>query len=122
MNLNRTTLSAMSALLVCVASSALAADGPSNQASTQLQAGDPTGFDLGAVTGKFNGLLQLWTIGNSATTTSDQTMRLRRAEMKLSGSIANAPKYFLMVDPAKLIKPAGTTKDIRTSAMIQDIG
>lgn len=84
--------------------------------------GDYTAFRLGDVANaKFNALLQGWAVANQNTTTNDQNYRLRRAEVKVSGTIMGYPKYVLMVDPAKLVIPPGG-KSITTSAMIQDFG
>lgn len=73
-----------------------------------------------AATVKPNVLLQGWSVGNQTTDPKNQSTRLRRAEMKVSGTIANAPKYVIMVDPAKLIPPPGG-KSISADNMLQDI-
>ena len=79
-------------------------------------------FELGNVMdAKFNALLQGWSVQNQNTSRSDQNLRLRRAELKLSGSIAKAPKYFMMVDPAKLVPPPNGSP-ISADNMIQDMG
>lgn len=109
---------ALALLIAFAAHSSPAAEVSTSQ--TQLPA---ESAPFGAVIdGKFSALLQTWAVGNSAVTRSDQAFRLRRAELKLGGSIAKAPRYFFMIDPAKLIKPVGSTKAIPTSTMIQDFG
>jgi hypothetical protein len=90
--------------------------------STTVPSSDPLAFDAGLVTGKFSGYAQLWGVSNNYESPSNQGLRLRRAELKLNGTIARAPKYFLMVDPAKLIKPPGSTKPIPFSTLFQDFG
>jgi hypothetical protein len=70
---------------------------------------------------KFNALLQAWTVGNQTSTANDQNVRLRRSEFKLSGQIADAPKYFFMIDPAKLIAPPNG-KSPSADNMVQDFG
>ena len=79
-------------------------------------------LDLGGgTTVKPNVLLQAWTLGNENDSSKNQTLRLRRAELKISGKIADAPSYFFMIDPAKLIPPPGAP-NIAAKNMFQDFG
>ena len=41
--------------------------------------------------------------------------------LKLSGTLAGLPRYFLMIDPARLIPPTGG-KSVAADQMIQDFG
>jgi hypothetical protein len=70
---------------------------------------------------KPNATVQVWGIGNEKTSSKNQNIRLRRVEFKVSGSVADAGKYFLMVDPARLIPPPGG-KNISADNMLQDFG
>lgn len=105
---------------VFISSYVNAAAPSSNGASTQ--ASDFTDFRVrNVVNGRFNALLQGWAVGNENKTENDQNLRLRRAELKLSGSIANAPKYFFMIDPARLIPPPNG-QPVATENLFQDFG
>ena len=75
----------------------------------------------GGTTMKPSVLLQAWTLGNENDSSRNQAIRLRRAEIKVTGKIAGAPKYFLMIDPAKLI-PAPGAPNIAAKNMLQDFG
>jgi len=67
---------------------------------------------------KINALLQAWSLEDtSAVVTPQLNFRLRRAELKLSGSPVENTRYFLMVDPAKSINPAAGDGKI-----LQDLG
>lgn len=70
---------------------------------------------------KFNGLLQAWSLGNQTASSKNQSFRLRRAELKASGTVLEQTRFFLMIDPAKLIPPPGGTR-VDTVTMIQDFG
>jgi hypothetical protein len=95
---------------------------PATNSTASLSIADYTTFRFGdAISAKFNALVQGWSVSNETTTANDQSLRLRRAELKLSGAVMNAPKYFFMVDPAKLIV-APNAKPIAASNMIQDFG
>lgn len=93
-----------------------------NASATSTSITDYTNYKFGNfATTKFNVLLQGWGIQNQNTTPNAQSVRLRRSEFKLSGTIASAPKYFFMIDPAKLIIPPGG-KAVPVDNMIQDFG
>ncbi|MBI3556629.1 MAG: hypothetical protein HY074_10235 [Deltaproteobacteria bacterium] len=85
---------------------------------------DYTSYKFGDVANvKFNALLQGWSVANQNTTpkVANENWRLRRTELKLSGSALNAPKYFIMVDPAKLVLTQ-SSKTYTTTQMVQDFG
>jgi hypothetical protein len=115
-------------ILALLAAPALAAEtgatAPTSSISAPSASTEWNSFSIGggAVKGKLTGYVQLWGVSNQVETPADQGFRLRRAEIKLNGSIANAPKYFLMVDPAKLIRPPGAAQAPRSSALFQDFG
>lgn len=70
----------------------------------------------GLSTPQVNALLQAWNLNDTSNrTTSQLNFRLRRAEIKLSGKVADVARYFVMIDGAKTI----ATKDPR---ILQDLG
>lgn len=69
---------------------------------------------------RVNFLMQGWATSNEQNSEKDQPYRLRRAEIKLNGTIAEQGKYVLMVDPAKLITAPGA-KPAPRSAILQDV-
>lgn len=73
------------------------------------------------ITVKPNALVQIWTIGNVNSAPNNQNIRLRRAEIKLTGSAQNTAKYFIAVDPARLIPAPGGTP-IALNQAFQDFG
>lgn len=110
---------------------AQAADGPpaapvapataASTGSSKTQLTDLTQVKFGeGSSAKFNALIQGWSVANQVATSKDQNFRLRRAELKLSGSIAGTFKPVFMVDPAKLI-PAPGGKAAAADQMIQDL-
>ena len=78
--------------------------------------------DLGnSTTLKPNGLLQLWSVNNENGSPRNENFRLRRAEMKIGGTVATESlRYFIMVDPAKLVVPIGG-RPVTTTTMVQDL-
>lgn len=119
---NAVTISIFTAVfgLFCVNSEVLAQASASTSSASSVAR--YTEFRLGDdVSGKFNALVQGWSVANETTTAQDQNLRLRRAEIKVSGSITSTPRYFMMVDPAKLIVAPGA-KPVAAANMIQDFG
>src|SRR4051812_32802386 len=85
-------------------------DKVSNSNTSVTNITDLINFRLGSVANiKFNALLQGWSIQNQNESANDQRFRLRRAELKLSGTVADSSKYFFMIDPSRLIVPPGGT-------------
>lgn len=79
-------------------------------------------YKLGHIaTIKPNALIQVWSIVNSNFAPNNQHLRLRRAEIKGTGTLVQSTKYFLMIDPARLIPPPGG-KPIAANMMFQDFG
>lgn len=90
------------------------------------------GISVGAGKAKFNGLLQAWGLYDSkATSIGKFNFRLRRAEIKLSGSVIENTRWFVMIDPAKTLKVTDTTVSGKTfgavsasndNKILQDVG
>lgn len=65
-------------------------------------AGEPAGStDTFIPVPQFNALLQVWTLSDAAVPRVG--MRLRRAELRMGGTVIPSLRYLLMVDPAKLL-------------------
>lgn len=77
------------------------------------------GVSVGSGTLKMNGLLQIWFVHDPAAS-SQNTFRLRRSEIKLSGKIIPKIEWGVMVDPAKELKVNGAAVD-PTSKILQDL-
>ncbi len=70
--------------------------------------------------GKINALLQAWSVEDkTAAAAPHLNFKLRRAELKLSGSPVENTRYFMMVDPAKAISADPTVTDRK---IVQDLG
>ena len=65
---------------------------------------------------KVGALLQAWTINDTTDPTANFNFRLRRAEIKVTGSVADNTRYFVMIDPAKNLPDGSNTK------ILQDLG
>ncbi len=60
------------------------------------------GVTVGTGTAKLGGLLQFWAYQDTTAATDANTgFRIRRAEIKLSGSLVEKTRWFVMFDPAK---------------------
>lgn len=70
---------------------------------------------------KFNGLLQAWAVQDSTSSPVRFNFRMRRAELKLSGSVAENTRWFFMVDPAKSLK-TGVVASTNDNKILQDLG
>jgi hypothetical protein len=68
---------------------------------------------------KLNGNLQTWFV-NDSTTGNDvqQNFKIRRAELKFGGSVAENTSWYIVVDMAKAIDTSASTKD---SKFLQDL-
>ncbi len=73
---------------------------------------------------KFNALAQFWTINDTTAVNDKFNFRLRRAELKFSGSVVENTRWFIMADPAKSLSTTGTnTVDVtKDNKVIQDLG
>jgi hypothetical protein len=67
---------------------------------------------------KFNALLQSWVVSDSTTTPANPNFRIRRSELKASGTAGEELQWFVMIDPAKAI--TGTAGD--DNKILQDLG
>jgi hypothetical protein len=76
----------------------------------------------GAGTVKFDALLQAWVVNDTTLPTSSKwDFRLRRSEMKFSGSVAPDTRWFVMIDPAKSLK-TGAVVATNDNRILQDLG
>jgi len=76
-----------------------------------------SGMSVGTGTAKFNGIFQAWaTNDNTSSSVTHFNMKVRRAEMKLSGSVLEDTRWFVMMDPAKTLVATGDNK------ILQDLG
>lgn len=62
---------------------------------------EPVLSNKGKIT--YNGLLQTWLWNDTTAAAAKTGFRLRRAEMKVSGSVADSTRWVLMIDPAKTL-------------------
>lgn len=71
---------------------------------------------------KFNTLLQFWGLNDtSAQGVGNLNFRVRRAEIKFSGSLDPQSKWFIKVDPAKALS-SGAVSSTNDNKILQDIG
>lgn len=84
--------------------------------SLQVQAQNIT---VGTGEAKVGMLLQAWAVNDS--TAENYQYRIRRAEFKLSGSVVEKTRYFLMIDPAKSLK-TGAVAQTNDNKVLQDLG
>lgn len=66
----------------------------------------------------FGGLFQSWLTSDSA---SPVNFRMRRAELKFSGSVAENTRWFTMIDAAKSLK-TGLVSSANDNKVLQDLG
>jgi hypothetical protein len=81
---------------------------------------------------KLNGTFQFWGVNDTeAVNNANTNFFARRAEIKLSGTVHENTRFFVMIDPAKTISPAytydntkKTVSDAKTkdTKILQDIG
>lgn len=74
-----------------------------------------------AATGKikFNGLLQTWFL-NDTSTPADANFRLRRTELRFSGSVLEKTRWLVMVDPSKSLR-TGAVSASNDNKILQDV-
>lgn len=53
---------------------------------------------------KFQHLLQAWTLNDTTATAAKLNFRVRRTELKFSGSVAENSRWIVMIDPAKALR------------------
>lgn len=88
--------------------------------SFAASAAESVQVSLGTV--KLNGLFQIWAL-NDTTATNDaaSNFRMRRAELKLSGSVYEKTRWFVMFDPAKS-PSTGAISNSNDNKILQDLG
>lgn len=70
---------------------------------------------------QFGALLQSWGINDTTTATTQFNMRIRRAELKLTGSVAEGSRWFLSMDAAKNLS-TGAISSSNDNKILQDFG
>jgi hypothetical protein len=87
------------------------------------RAAEPEPVMAGAGKAKFGVLLQSWLVNDTTgpATTPRPNFRLRRAELKFNGSVADDTRWFAMIDAAKTLRtgPIASTND---NKILQDLG
>jgi len=76
-------------------------------------------ISVGQGSAKVGALLQFWAVNDS--TAESYQYRIRRAEFKLSGSVIEQTRYFLMIDPAKALR-TGAISATNDNKVLQDLG
>ncbi len=76
----------------------------------------PEPLTVNTGTAKINLLLQSWAYDDTTAATTKFNFRMRRAEIRFSGSLAENTRWFVMADPAKNLVAAGDNK------ILQDLG
>ncbi len=71
---------------------------------------------VGTGTAKLGLLLQSWAYDDTTAPTTKFNFRMRRAEIKLTGTLNENVRWFVMADPAKTLSAAGDNK------ILQDLG
>lgn len=77
---------------------------------------------------KVGSLLQFWALNDTeAANDANSNFRIRRAELKLSGSVHEGTRWFLMIDAAKTIAPrtdltTGADSKTTDNKVLQDLG
>ena len=84
------------------------------------QAAESQSLAVGTGSAKFNGLFQTWLVNDTAAATTTN-IRLRRSELKLSGSVIEDTRWFVMMDPAKSLK-TGAVSGSNDNKILQDLG
>jgi hypothetical protein len=87
-------------------------------------AADETPVTAGTGKVKFNGLLQFWTLNDTTIAPANFNFRIRRTELKFSGSVADNTRWFVMVDPSKALNltVAGLPDATKDNKIVQDVG
>lgn len=76
---------------------------------------------VGAGQAKLGGLFQAWALNDTSSTAANFNYRLRRAEIKLSGSVTESTRWFAMIDAAKTLRP-GAISSTNDNKILQDLG
>lgn len=70
---------------------------------------------------RFGALLQSWGVNDTTASAAKFNLRIRRAEIKFSGSVAEGSRWFLMVDAAKNLS-SGAVSPNNDNKVLQDLG
>jgi hypothetical protein len=81
---------------------------PADSASTVRDNAPPSGTELAGI--RAGGLLQVWYAQGDGG--FQNTFRIRRAELKLSGDVSSRARWAITVDPARLLSTTTTTADV----------
>lgn len=100
------------ALCASASASVFAADAPLAETPS---------FSVGAGKAKLNLLLQSWMLSDSTATAAKSNFRIRRTELKLSGSASETVRWFIMIDPSKSLK-SGAVSSSNDNKVLQDLG
>ncbi len=77
---------------------------------------------VGLGSAKFNALLQTWALNDTtALNDASSNFRIRRVELKLSGSVRPRTRWFVMIDPAKSLR-TGAIANTNDNKILQDFG
>ncbi len=88
----------------------------------RASAAEMESLSVGKGTAKFNGLLQVWAINDTTVNQEPHSnYRVRRAELKFSGSVHSKTRWFVMLDPAKSLKTGAISTD-NDNKILQDLG
>jgi hypothetical protein len=70
---------------------------------------------------KTQALVQAWAFSDTTQSSTSPNFRIRRAEIKFSGSVVEKTRWFIQIDPAKSLS-AGTISTSNDNKILQDIG
>jgi hypothetical protein len=87
--------------------------------AAHAQEDQPKGVTISLGELKIGALMQFW--GQNDSTNSNFNYRLRRAELKLNGSVVQETRWFLMIDPAKSLR-TGAVAAVNDNKILQDFG
>lgn len=89
--------------------------------SLSAQAEGPESVISGNGKVRFGALLQTWGLNDTTASGAKLNMRIRRAEIKFAGSVAEGSRWIVMLDPAKTLS-SGAVSSTNDNKVLQDIG
>jgi hypothetical protein len=87
---------------------------PADSASAARENGPPPAAELAGI--RAGGLLQVWYAQGDGG--FQNTFRIRRAELKLSGDVSSRARWAITVDPARLLSTTSTTADVNGTSFV----
>jgi hypothetical protein len=87
---------------------------PADSARTERENGPPTAIGLAGL--RAGGLLQVWYAQGDGG--FQNTFRIRRAELKLTGDVSTRARWAITIDPARLLSIASTTTDVNGASFV----